>query len=275
MSSHSSFTTRGFTLVEISIVLVIIGLIAGGVLAGNSLIHAASLKKVIEEKENIVQATQVFKQKYSFLPGDFPEATTVWGMAPSDATPAADDAACAALDHTSPSVGTATCNGNGSGRIAKNDEGSEVFELFRYWQHLSNAGLISGKFTGVHGAGGIQEGVIGENILESQYNGLGWTVYNLIYQTGNPVLFTGAYNHILVIGDFIAGNTAAGYGFSSEDMYSIDSKIDDGFPGRGSVVTLFTATDCHNATSISDYNAIYEIQNDTISCVPIFRDLPF
>lgn len=75
---------HGFTLIELSIVLIIIGLIVGGVLVGQDLIKAAELRKVISEVETIKTAINTFKVKYNALPGDFSEATSYWGTATQD-----------------------------------------------------------------------------------------------------------------------------------------------------------------------------------------------
>ena len=278
MSPRSSFATRGFTLVEISIVLVIIGLIAGGIMAGSNLIHAAGLKKVIEEEQNIVQATLLFKQKYTFLPGDFPEATTIWGMAPSASSPAASDAACAALDATSPSQGTNTCNGNGDGKIGNGSDTAAMHEHFRYWQHLSNAGLIDGKYTGVARAGSPIEATIGVNVPVSKFNGLGWFGGRVNYDEASDALgalFLMDYNHTLVVGTEYPLAPPAAPGFSPQDAYFIDAKMDDGFPGKGSVITPTFLTDCHTATTVTDYNATYKTDSSEITCTLLFPNLPF
>jgi prepilin-type N-terminal cleavage/methylation domain-containing protein len=63
-------TRSGFTLIELSIVLVIIGLIAGGVLVGRDLIEAARIRQQITEIEQFKTAVNTFRIKYNGLPGD-------------------------------------------------------------------------------------------------------------------------------------------------------------------------------------------------------------
>jgi len=71
----------GFTLVEMSIVLVIIGLVVGGALVGRDLLHAARLNKVISEMNNYKVAVTMFQDKMSALPGDMTNATAFWPSA--------------------------------------------------------------------------------------------------------------------------------------------------------------------------------------------------
>ena len=61
---------KGFTLVELSIVLVIIGLLIGGVLKGKAMIENAKLKRVKNDIDSIVAAVYGYQDKYNYLPGD-------------------------------------------------------------------------------------------------------------------------------------------------------------------------------------------------------------
>ena len=73
----------GFTLVELSIVLVIIGLIIGGVLVGRDLISAAGVRAQVSQIEKFNTAVNTFSGKYGYLPGDISAASaTRFGFAP-------------------------------------------------------------------------------------------------------------------------------------------------------------------------------------------------
>jgi prepilin-type N-terminal cleavage/methylation domain-containing protein len=129
----------GFSLVELSIVLVILGLLVGGVLTGKSLIRAAELRSVTTDQQRFVAAAQIFREKYQAFPGDMTNATAFWGTA----------AACPGT-YLQPSTDATTCNGNGDGGVRGDTTGSN--ESFRFWQQLANAGLIEGQYSGVTGS---------------------------------------------------------------------------------------------------------------------------
>lgn len=115
-------STRGFTLVEVAIVLVIIGLIMGGVFKGQALIDSARVRSMNSEVEGIRTAWYSFQDRYRAIPGDFPAAAT---QIDSDAVP-----------------------GNGNGRIDDSQERAAV------WQQLALAGFLSGKFDGSQSTSG-------------------------------------------------------------------------------------------------------------------------
>lgn len=104
---------QGFTLVEIAIVLVIIGLLLGGVLGGQQLIASAKVKSQIQQIQEIAASINTYQDKFGVLPGDDPNATTNTGVA------------------------TLT-NGNGNGAFS-GVEGNQ-----RIWEHLEAAGLLAG-----------------------------------------------------------------------------------------------------------------------------------
>lgn len=74
----------GFTLVEMSIVLVIIGLLVGGILVARGLIKAAELRATLSQVNQITAAVNTFKLRYNALPGDLTIAdVTAWGFVPT------------------------------------------------------------------------------------------------------------------------------------------------------------------------------------------------
>jgi prepilin-type N-terminal cleavage/methylation domain-containing protein len=157
----------GFTLLELSIVLVIIGLLAGGIIAGRQMIRASELRAVMGEIDGYIKATKMFQDKYLALPGDMKNAEDYWGS----------DAGCPNTASNTVKK-TETCNGNGDGRIGILDcsGSSEVYEWFRVWQQLSSSGLIEGKFTGAPGPVNDTDGVIGLNLPASKMDGVGYSL---------------------------------------------------------------------------------------------------
>src|ERR1700730_14283222 len=97
---------ESFTLIELSVVLVISGLIVGGVLVGKELIDQATARKVISDIEKFKTAVYTFEGKYNCLPGDCANATQFWDT----------DSSCPNTPNNSVPK-TATCNGNGDGKI--------------------------------------------------------------------------------------------------------------------------------------------------------------
>ena len=112
-------TQAGFTLIELAIVLVIIGLLLGGVLKGQELINSAKVKNMANDFRNIQVYVYSYQDKFRALPGDDK----------------------AAVQHV-----TATNNGNGNGIIegAWNATGATV-ESLNFWQHIRLAGLATGS----------------------------------------------------------------------------------------------------------------------------------
>ncbi len=97
---------HGFTLIELSIVLVIIGLLVGGVLAGKALIQQAEIRAAASSLENLETAYRTFQLKYNCVIGDCPNATDFFGD-----NYVVVGAACP------PSGGAGNGNGNGDGLI--------------------------------------------------------------------------------------------------------------------------------------------------------------
>jgi prepilin-type N-terminal cleavage/methylation domain-containing protein len=115
---------QGFTLIEIAIVLVIIGLLLGGVLKGQELITSARVRNLISMQDGIKAAYFGFLDRYRALPGDYAQATT-------NISGVSTVAAC----------GTSG-NGNGDGQIL-----ATTNEHILAWDHLSKSGFINGSYT--------------------------------------------------------------------------------------------------------------------------------
>jgi prepilin-type N-terminal cleavage/methylation domain-containing protein len=137
---------RGFSLVELSIVLVILGLLTGGILAGQSLIRASELRAVTTEYQRYATATQTFRDKYFALPGDFRDATRFWQRMTNTAD---------CITNSTAAVNAAgSCDGDADAFIEAAAAASQSGEMFHYWRQLALAGLVEGTYSGVAGGGG-------------------------------------------------------------------------------------------------------------------------
>lgn len=223
----------GFTLVELSIVLVILGLLVGGILSGQSLIHAAELRAVANERERHLTALHSFRDKYFALPGDMPHATDFWGAQEANNDDCAGD-----LLYDTPSVDGRTCNGDGNGVIGNPSYDMDP-ERWWAWQQLAQAGLVEGSFTGVRGLGGTSDSYAqpGVNVPASKFAQSCWS-----FIPGSGVSFR--TSNILSIGVPAMDQPCTAPAFLPEDAYNLDKKIDDGAPYQGSMQVSTYDTSC-------------------------------
>lgn len=220
---------RGFSLVELSIVLVILGLLVGGVMAGKALIRASELRKHIAEMENLRAVMQSFREKYFYYPGDLPNAQSFWG--------------------TSSQV----YNGNGNGQV---DGG---WEIMQSWRHLNFSGMLPGSYDGQWAPGPMPGIRVPQSALGTN---LGWW---LQYQPGGAV-GPGYYDHIgpgqlVKTGVYISGSSSYYDDYAGaplpEVVWQIDTKVDDGNGLSGIVETWYYAS-CVNLTT-----GTYNLSNTT------------
>ena len=216
---HTSPTNahrHGFTLAELSIVLVIIGLLVGSIVALRSYTTNARLTNMMNESKFYISAFNQFQTRYNAPPGDYNNATSTW---------------------------SGTNNGDGNGLIRA---GTVAAPLERYYafQHLALGGFIQGTYSGaVNGNGGAS---IGLNVPGSSVDKVAFMfdhpdetdgiVNNAT--TANTVYFDGTYGNILVVAglnDNSAGTPSVTF-LTGKQAYQIDSKFDDGMPGLGNVL---------------------------------------
>ena len=218
----------GFSLVELSVVLVIIGLLVGGVMVGRNLIKSAELKTVITEKMKFETAIKQFRSQYYSLPGDMADATYYWGEVGD--TVVTDS--CASGDA---GEGKETCNGNGDGyTLDPNDAVVDGNEEEQYaWEHMSNAGFLDIVYDGTSNPiSGFQE------------HGWGFSYMN---NTGEATEWLKHYGQFLRQWFFIP-----------KDAKTIDDKIDDGKPGTGKILCA-PVTVCALGADNEDFDADYKL----------------
>jgi prepilin-type N-terminal cleavage/methylation domain-containing protein len=236
-------TSYAFSLVELSIVLVILGLLIGGILSGQSLIRAAELRSVSASMQNYTTAYYMFRDKYFSLPGDMNTATRFWNSAGGTG---ADVACLNAQTNTSP----ATCNGTGDGTILSST-GSTHGERFLAWKHLANAGLVEGSYSGKSN-GAVDTTYVaarGENLPAGKISG---SIFDWSYVAES----TSGVNYFA--GSQFDTNVLSMYGANAkpEEAWNIDTKIDDGSPVYGKFVV-------HKPSSTSNVNTCTTSDADT------------
>jgi prepilin-type N-terminal cleavage/methylation domain-containing protein len=193
------FKTRqsGFTLIEIAIVLVIIGLLLGGVLKGQELITSARVRNLIAQQDGIKAAFFGFQDRFRAYPGDYATASQTL-KCPN---------------------GTTCLNGNGNGVIQNNATGASVqaHEEILAWMHLSSAGFLNGSYDMADGAAAATEA----NTPRNPYNIFLKFMHDPAYydSVGTPVTKL---------------NLKTGSQIPVEIIAEVDRKIDDGHPQRGS-----------------------------------------
>jgi prepilin-type N-terminal cleavage/methylation domain-containing protein len=115
----------GFTLIEIAIVLVIIGLLLGGVLKGQELINSAKVKNLATDFKNVPIYIYGYQDKYKALPGDDINVVAHLGASAVPAT-------------TTATLGNGIINGTW-------DAATTAAESYVFWQHIRMAGFGPGS----------------------------------------------------------------------------------------------------------------------------------
>ena len=213
---------KAFTLIEISIVMLVIALIMGGIFVGKDIMRSYKLRMVISEVEHYKTIANIFMDRFDALPGDMGDAFAYW------------DTNCAA--------DAVSCNGNNNNAIDSTQE-----ELM-YWRQLFLSEIIEKPYTGTLNGGNIVSGV---NIPSSKMaKGSGhWINHNTIFgRTANYITF----------GADEGSSVHEGAIINPAEAYNIDENTDDGKADSGNTMaataTGMGATPCvTSATSPSDF----------------------
>lgn len=240
---------KGFTLIELSIVLVILGVIVGGVLTGQTLIKSAEMNSFISDIERFKSAFARFQTQYEQLPGDMDNAYDYWGSDCGDSA--------------------ANCNGDGDAVASAEDNEGIVF-----WNHLYVSGLLDDYSQQITDPG--ENCTFGKNIPYTAIDGVSMIphtdlleakslsisnvdqlfVFSLVYEGSDST-------------DCVEGNDV----FSAEQLYTIDKKIDDGFAYSGKVLNSQNDTGCTTSsnTGTGDLdNGDYDLANNGQNLCKLF-----
>ena len=241
---------KAFTLIELSIVLIIIGLLVAGVVGGQSLIRQAELRTMIAEKHKYITAVSTFVLEYDALPGDMENATDYWG---SDVT----------------------SNGDGDLEIfPAGGTPSDETEHVLFWQHLSLSEILPGEYTGEKRDPSDSNGYIADvncpaskleenscygprTIDNDTLSGSIWNVRRGLY------FFLGSID--TASGAILNGNDSGIV--SARELYGVDKKVDDGLPHRGEIGAVHSA--CYEGGVFLGSEA-YDLTNTTENCNPMF-----
>ena len=228
---------KGFTLIEIAIVLVIIGLLLGGVLKGQELINTARVRALNNSVDGITAAWFSFQDRYRGFPGDYSQAAV---NLPGGTTAAAATA--------------------GDGLVNTDEERALV------WQHLQQAGYITGSFDGT--AANTPPTQYACNLTTCPDNGFGAGMllsHGALNQT-QAALATPVRAHELV----------TGRGVPVEVLAELDRKVDDGDAGTGAMQLggagagwdAAAVTACQNAGNVN----LYGVLTPSSNCAAVFRN---
>lgn len=232
MRKQLSSQQKGFTLIEIAIVLVIIGLLLGGVLKGQELINTARVRALNNSVDGITAAWFSFQDRYRAFPGDYLEARAIVNL---------------------PGI-VAGVAGDGNGRVDTDLERGNV------WTYLEAAGYITGGYDGA----AVAADAYNCTVVTCPDNGFG-SGMNLSHGTMNQN--GGADAHELITGQGIPVDVLAELDRKVDDGAATTGLMQIGIAGVG-WVAADSAACMNNAGAGPDY----ELQAPSDNCAAVFRN---
>jgi len=238
---------QGFTLIEMSIVLVIIGLIIGGIIKGQEVVNGARLKSQLAQMDAVKGAVFTFQDKFGYLPGDYTGNTSLNLNVSTDGNQ--NGFVAGASSTTSVSLSDSA------------DVSGTTSEAPVAWIQLSAANLLAGINTG---------GAVLSAATTATYAG----------RASNSFLWFATFSTVYGVNANMvrlqAGSTAPSPILREQDAFTMDSKFDDGVPGTGSILagTASVAGCVGNAAPVSGSAGAYGLGNNAnpanLTCVMDF-----
>jgi len=226
---------NGFTLVELAIVLVIIGLITAGIVGSQALLRQSEIRSVITGFHSLNTAYKAFSFEYNAVTGDFDDAWNYWGtdcFTPEDTTPTEDE-----------------CNGDGNKQVHKDD---------LYWTHLRLAEIINQEV-------GLSVNVAETSSVEAIDSPVEGGIFRLTYVSGT--LFE-------QVGTFIVLQARNHLGILPvKSAKNLDKKMDDGNASTGFLLGISgNAEDCTTSDwSGAEGSADYDLSSTATPCRSYYR----
>lgn len=224
---------KGFTLIEIAIVLVIIGLLLGGVLKGQELINTARVRALNNTVDGVTAAWFSFQDRYRAFPGDYTQATV-----------------------NLPGIVDAAGDGDGDGQVNTDPERNNV------WVHLEAAGYITGGYSDETLS--VDATDYACNVSQCPDNGFG-SGMNLSH--GALRQAAGADAHELISGRGIPVEVLAELDRKVDDGQAGSGAMQLGTAGLGWGAAP-EIPDCQNAVDAN----LYGLQTPSSNCAAVFRN---
>jgi len=203
-----------FSLIELSIVLIIIGLLIAGVTGGASLIKSSELRAVMSEARAFSTAVNGFYNQFNYLPGDY--NTAIGGSSAGD----------------------------GDGTIEYYSAAATANEGRAAWYQMKGAGVLDASIISASIATTAASTVpavstFGTNLPASKIRNSGW---DFDYGSSqNVIVLTGSITAGDTSNTLINGTAVSSAAISPTDALAIDSKIDDGVSDRGKIRGVLSA----------------------------------
>ncbi|PIR37321.1 MAG: hypothetical protein COV35_09500 [Alphaproteobacteria bacterium CG11_big_fil_rev_8_21_14_0_20_39_49] len=226
----------GFSLVELSVSIVIIGFIMAAIVQGKNILDNAQIRSIISQFSEHQTSANSFKLKYLQYPGDFDEAVAHWDIGTNDIE-----------------------DGNGDGKIQFVQGG--VYEGYRAWQHLTYARMTKANYLGTETTGAAQ---LESDIPKSNQIG------GFVFEHGLLAMTSG---NVIALGIPLASTTTINLGSSltAQQAFAIDNKSDGGNPSTGKVRSIegngSTAGTCVDANGAGTADDLYNISSGGRNCI--------